>query len=142
MAYNAGERKDIRQAEKAAALAERNRVAFVVAAMSTEAGRTWFYQTLADCRCFNDPFTGDALFEAHSKGERNMGLRIYNDIVNNCPDYFVLMMKEAAVRNQVDAERSTQQSSSEPDAGDTSDAEFDSVYATAPERSGGEDSAG
>ena len=53
------------------------------------------------CHIFADPFTGDALVEAYSKGERNVGLKVYNDIVSNCPNYFIEMMKEANIAEQV-----------------------------------------
>jgi len=102
---NASERKDIRRYEKAAKIAEQDRINFIVAAMSTSAGRTYFRDLLAGCHIFADPFTGDALLEAYSKGERNIGLKIYNDIVTNCPDYFVLMMKEANIAEQVNERR-------------------------------------
>ena len=39
--------------------------------------------------------------EAYSKGERNVGLKVYNDIVSNCPNYFIEMMKEANIAEQV-----------------------------------------
>lgn len=98
---NASERKDIRRYEKAAKLRETNRINFIVAAMSTPAGRIWFHDFLASCHIFADPFTGDALVEAYSKGERNVGLKVYNDIVSNCPNYFIDMMKEANIAEQV-----------------------------------------
>ena len=98
---NASERKDIRRYEKAAKLRETNRINFIVAAMSTPAGRVWFHDFLAGCHIFADPFTGDALVEAYSKGERNVGLKVYNDIVTNCPNYFIEMMKEANIAEQV-----------------------------------------
>lgn len=105
MPRNASERKDIRRYEKAAKLEEQARINFVVAAMSTSAGRTYFRNLLASCHIFADPFTGDALLEAYSKGERNIGLHIYNDIVSNCPDYFVMMMKEANIQEIVNERR-------------------------------------
>ena len=98
---NASERKDIRRYEKAAKLRETNRINFIVAAMSTPAGRVWFHDFLSACHIFADPFTGDALVEAYSKGERNVGLKVYNDIVSNCPNYFIEMMKEANIAEQV-----------------------------------------
>jgi hypothetical protein len=97
--YNAGNRKDIRQAEKASKIIERQNAEFISAALSTPQGRTWFHNLLVSCHLFADPFTGDALWEAHSKGERNVGLRIYTDILSNCPDQFVRMMREANARN-------------------------------------------
>lgn len=112
---NASERKDIRRYEKAAKLRETNRINFIVAAMSTPAGRVWFHDFLSACHIFADPFTGDALVEAYSKGERNVGLKVYNDIVSNCPNYFIDMMKEANIAEQVN-ERID--SAGEPDESD------------------------
>lgn len=102
---NAAERKDIRRAEKHAADAERARIDFICAAMSTAPGRAWFYNLLATCRVFADPFSGDALLEAHNKGQRNIGLMIYADIVGNCPDHFVTMMREASIQEQINERR-------------------------------------
>jgi hypothetical protein len=93
--YDASSRKDIRRAEKAASRAEADRVEFIRAALSTFQGRAWFHDLLAFCHIFADPFSGDALREAYSKGERNIGLYIYNDVVTHCPDQFIRMMREA-----------------------------------------------
>jgi len=98
MSRNASQRKDIRKFEKISAEAEAARINFIVAAMSTSAGRVYFHSLLAGCSIFNDPFTGDALMDNFVKGQRNIGLMIYNDIVANCPDYFILMMKEASIK--------------------------------------------
>lgn len=103
---NAAERKDIRQYEKFAKVKEQARIDFVVAAMSTTQGRAWFHGLLSGCGIFDGSFSGDALLEAFTKGQRNIGLMIYNDIVSNCPDSFVLMMKEANIEEQVNARRS------------------------------------
>lgn len=93
--YNASDRKDIRRAEKEAAAAESERLGYLKAAMTVPQGRQWFHDLLEACHLFSDPFTGDPLREAYSKGERNVGLLIYSDIVTHCPDDFVKMMKEA-----------------------------------------------
>lgn len=101
MTYDASNRKDVRRAEKAADIAERNRINYLIAAMGTLQGRVWFHDLLTACHIFADPFTGDALREAHSKGERNVGLRIYTEIVTHCPDHFVTMMKEATIHKEI-----------------------------------------
>lgn len=98
---NAAERKDIRKAEKLAGEIERKRIDFVVAAMSTTQGRAWFHELLVRCNIFDGTFTGDSHLEAFTKGQRNIGLMIYNDIVANCPDHFVTMMKEANIQEIV-----------------------------------------
>ena len=113
---NASERKDIRRYEKQAKLRETNRINFIVAAMSTPAGRVWFHDFLSACHIFADPFTGDALVEAYSKGERNVGLKVYNDIVTNCPNYFIEMMKEADIAEQVNDRLDSDRTADESDA--------------------------
>lgn len=118
---NAAQRKDIRLAEKASAEAERARIDFVVAAMSTKQGRAWFHQLLVSCSLFADPYTGEALLDNFVKGQRNIGLSIYNDIVSHCPDQFVVMMKEASIQEALYERRS--ESEFESDDG-TSDGEF------------------
>lgn len=123
--YNAANRKDIRRAEKAQDQEEKKRINFIVTAMSTSEGRIWFYDMLAQCRVFADPFSGDALYEAYSKGERNIGLRIYNDIVSNCPDYFVQMMKEANLRELTNAERPSQSADDNDSGGDDANGLYD-----------------
>jgi hypothetical protein len=121
MTRNASERKDIRRAEKLAAEIERARLEFVVAAMGTQQGRTWFHALLSACSIFDGTFTNDALLEAFTKGQRNIGLMIYNDIVGNCPDSFVLMMKEAKIQEIVNDRRNTNErpGSSDGDGGDS-----------------------
>ena len=102
---NASERKDIRRAEKLAAEHERARIEFVVAAMATSQGRAWFHNLLSVCSIFDGSFTGDALVEAFTKGQRNIGLMVYNDIVTNCPDSFVAMMREANIQEVLNDRR-------------------------------------
>lgn len=117
---NASERKDIRRYEKQAKLRETNRINFIVAAMSTPTGRVWFHDFLSACHIFADPFTGDALVEAYSKGERNVGLKVYNDIVSNCPNYFIDMMKEANIAEQVNDRLDSDGNPDESDADEPS----------------------
>ena len=92
--YDASSRKDIRAAEKAARQAELIRIQYLQAAMSMPQGRAWFYELLEFCHIFNDPFTGNALAEAYRKGERNVGLRIFADIIAHCPDDYIRMTRE------------------------------------------------
>lgn len=100
--YDASNRKDIRKAEKLYQVREDQRIQYLVASMSTMQGRRYFYHLLEICHIFNDPFSGDALREAYSKGERNIGLYIYGDIVRYCPNDFVTMMREAEIEQELD----------------------------------------
>lgn len=97
--YDASNRKDIRKAEKEARQVELGRIEWLRSALSSTGGRSWFHNILSDCHLFSDPFTGQALREAFLKGERNIGLRIFADIVNYCPDQYILMMRESNARD-------------------------------------------
>jgi hypothetical protein len=119
---NAAQRKSIREAEKFAAETERARVEFVVAAMDTKQGRAWFHNILSVCGIFDGSFSGDALLEAFTKGQRNIGLMIYNDIVTHCPDQFVQMMREATIQEIVYDRRTD--ASDDDDDDDSADAEL------------------
>ena len=101
MTRNASQRKDIRKYEKISAEREQARINFVVAAMSTSAGRAWFHDFLAKCQIFSANFANDPFSSGRIEGSRNIGLMLYADIVGNCPDYFVTMMKEATIQEQV-----------------------------------------
>ena len=113
MPYNATNRKDIRRAEKDALIDETMRIDFLRAAMSTVQGRVWFYEFLEFCHLFSDPFSGDALIEAYRKGERNVGLRTFAELLAHCPDYYIQMVKEANDRRTV---RDSRRSAPDPDS--------------------------
>ena len=113
MVYDASNRKDIRRAEKDALIDETMRVDFLRAAMSTIQGRAFFQDFLEFCHLFADPFTGDALIEAYRKGERNVGLRTFADLLAHCPDYYIQMVKEANDRRIA---RDARRSASDPGA--------------------------
>ena len=115
MPYDASNRRDIHLAEKESRLAEKDRIQHLQTQMSTTAGRTWFHDLLEFCHLFSDPFTGDALHEAYRKGERNVGLRIFADILAHCPDSYVQMMKEANGRRILNDTRRNRDDDSDPD---------------------------
>jgi hypothetical protein len=119
--YNASSRKDIRRVEKSAKLAEDNRIAFIKAAMDTLQGRTFFYDLLSFCHLFSDPFTGDALREAYSKGERNVGLRLFADVIAHCPQSYITMMSEAQIQEILNDRRNLDDDDSDPGDDDLSD---------------------
>ena len=98
MTYNAGERKDVRKAEKAARIAARDDRDAIVRIMSDTFGRAWMWRKLEAARIFADPFTGDALVEAFNKGYRSFGMLFLTDIMLHCPEQYLLMTREANVR--------------------------------------------
>lgn len=144
MIYNASERKDIRKAEKAAAILLRERLEFVTAMMSSLQGRSWAHDLLTRCHIFQNPFSPSALTTAFGCGEMNVGQGILADIMQACPDQYVLMMREANVRHHgnsrspaseqprsEDPERGIEEPSSDYDPHFLADAERD-PYGNAP----------
>ena len=99
MSYNAAERKDVREAAKAARLHDSNRLEIVRGIMSLPAGRHYIYSLLASCHVFASTFSGNALQSAFSEGERNVGLRLLADIMSACPERYLLMIQERNARD-------------------------------------------
>ena len=98
MTYNTGERKDIRKAEKVARLADLNRGEVIRSIMSTAPGREWVWARLEAAHVFRPSFSFDPYATAFAEGERNQGLLLLNDLMQWCPDEFVLAMREYNVR--------------------------------------------
>jgi len=95
MTYNAGERKDIRKAEKAARQAEVARGEVVKGIAATQPGRKYLWDLLAAAHIFTTSFVaGDPLQMAFAEGERNQGLQLLADIMRWCPERFIEMMRE------------------------------------------------
>lgn len=125
MAYNAGERKDVRRAEKDARLAEKQRHEVITGLMAGMAGRRWMLEKLEECHIFATSFSRDEGTMAFMEGERSIGLKLLNDIMRSCPDHYILMMRE---RNERDAatERSRSEDSGRSDQGSRDAAADDS----------------
>jgi hypothetical protein len=65
------------------------------------------------CHIFSTTFTPSPTSAAFNEGQRNVGLRLLNDIMSACPDHYVLMMRE---RNERDAARDTRSDARDADS--------------------------
>ncbi len=131
--YNAAERTHVKAAARQARLADRARIDVLVSVMSTPGGRAWVLDILERCSIFATTFTGDALRSAFAEGQRNVGLFVLNDIMQTCPDQYVLMMQERNARNATPGREPTngrRDTSYTSDPTDTSDASGDTADAT------------
>ena len=99
MTYNAGERKDVRAAEKAAKIAESQSAEIIRSLMSIPPGRAWVLTLLESAHVFATSFDRDPVAMAFNEGERNQGLILLTAIMSACPDQFLLMMKERNERH-------------------------------------------
>lgn len=103
MTLNASDRKSVRAAEKAAALADRQRGEVIVAICSTAAGRRFLWEKLGSAHIFQTSFNTDSHRMAFNEGERNQGLLLLNDIIQWCPEQFIQAMREHNERSSSDA---------------------------------------
>lgn len=133
--YDASNRKDIRRAEKLARAAELARVEFIRAAMSTLQGRAWFHHLLSFCNIFRTTFADEPTRTAFNEGGRNVGLMVYNDILQNIPDQFVRMMQEAHERELTSEQRDRHDH--DGDTGDEDDLDSDDDGSAFDQLSGG-----
>lgn len=95
---NTSDRKSIRAHEKAAAIADRERGEVLISIMSSTPGRRWVWDKMGAAHIFQTSFSVDAVQMAFNEGERNQGLLLLNDIMQWCPDQFILAMREANER--------------------------------------------
>jgi hypothetical protein len=98
-------KKIVRELEKRAKHLERVRHEVINGIMSVANGREWMFDVLSRCHVFASSFTRDSLTTAFVEGERNVGLQIFNDIMQICPEQFIQMMREANGREYTDSVR-------------------------------------
>src|SRR5262245_7475991 len=136
MAYNAGERKDVRRAEKDAKLAEQQRRETITQIMDSIPGRRWMLEKLEECHVFRTSFHREPTAMAFAEGQRDIGLKLLNDIMVSCPDHYILMMRESNERRSA-SERTGSQDGNGRDQGPIPDS-----YGEAPGDSDGDEGPG
>ena len=114
MTYNAASRKDVRRREKQARQHERSRQETLKTLMSTTQGREWVHDLLAECHVFVKSFDPNPYDAAFNEGARSIGLGVIGDVTAYCLDEYVLMMREANVRD-LSERAATERSRSEDD---------------------------
>ena len=99
MTLNTSDRKSVRAAEKASAIIDRQRGEVLTHLMDTGPGREWAWNKLAEAHIFATTFSTDPVQMAYNEGQRNQGLTLLNDIIQWCPDQFILAMREQNERS-------------------------------------------
>jgi hypothetical protein len=122
MTFDASSRKDVRRLEKESARIDKERQTVIYQIMDTTTGREYIWNELSAAHVFQTCFSSDPLQMAFLEGERNAGLRLMADIMENCPDLFIQMMRESN-----DRERARQQSGSPNGNGSVGGSEADSA---------------
>lgn len=63
--------------------------------MGSNEGRAWMFKVLSMCHLFRTSYSRDTGDMAFSEGERNIGLMLYAEIMQACPNRYIEMMSEA-----------------------------------------------
>lgn len=93
--YNAADRKQVREAEKLAKLAERNRGAVIADLASREPGRRYLWDRIAEAGVFTSTYHDNPQRMAFNEGQRHAGLALLSDFMSYAPDNFLLAIREA-----------------------------------------------
>lgn len=93
--YDASDPKMVKAAKRRAERAREAELEVVKAVMGLPQGRKWVWSILSKARLFQSPFAANALVMAHNAGEMNIGLYILGQIMEACPDQYMVMAKEA-----------------------------------------------
>jgi hypothetical protein len=62
--------------------------------MSNIRGRRFIWNHLVKCHVFETSFSPNLSQTNFNEGERNIGLQIFNDIMENAPDKYMKMAEE------------------------------------------------
>lgn len=95
MAYNASDRKQVREAEKSARLADQNRGAVIADLASRESGRRYLWDRIAEAGVFASTYHDNPQRMAFAEGQRTVGLALLNDFMHYAPDNFIQAMRES-----------------------------------------------
>jgi len=117
----AADRKSVRAAEKAAKIADAERIAVVRQLMATTYGRGWVWDILESTHIFRTTHTGEALSAAFAEGERNVGLKLLADVMLAAPSEYLQMTREANERRTIDELSRSQNAGRDAEGSDPDD---------------------
>ena len=61
----------------------------------TEHGRRFIWRLLEQAGVWRSTYTGESLSAAFAEGKRNTGLMVFSDVMEACPDQYLVMANEA-----------------------------------------------
>lgn len=114
---NAADKKQIRRAQKAAKLAERNRAEVIVSLASTEPGRRYLWERIGEAGVFESVYNDNPQRMAFLAGRQDSGRALMDDFMRYAPDNFIVAMREANGRRTAN-DTIDRNSSRTPDAGE------------------------
>jgi hypothetical protein len=107
--------------EKQAKLEEQQRREVVTGIMSVAPGRRWMCDLLEHCHCFATSYSDVSNRMAFMEGQREVGIRLLDDIMRACPDEYIAMMGERNARQSAIDARLSRKDGNGNDQGSGSD---------------------
>ena len=95
--YDAGNRRHVERAEKAAKSARRQRDEALRWLMSDQRGRRFVWNLLGKAGVFRSSMAGSAELTAFNEGRRDIGLALLADVTRLSPENYTLMQSEQTV---------------------------------------------
>lgn len=94
--FDASDPKQVNEARIRAGRAKTKRLRALEAIMELKETRRWMNDILVACHIFEPSFReGSSDGTAFREGERNIGNRLLSDIMEACPEQYLVMLKEA-----------------------------------------------
>jgi len=66
----------------------------LVSIMESPLGRKWIWNQLSALAVFHSPFGSDVYMTYFAGGEKNVGLRLFADLMRVCPNLYLTMAQE------------------------------------------------
>lgn len=66
----------------------------IIAVMNTPQGRRFIWRWLEKARIFRSPYAGSTNDTMVNLGEHNLGLAVMTQVIDACPDLYLLMQNE------------------------------------------------
>lgn len=92
--YDTSDQQAVNKAKKRAGRTKADRLKFISAAMSHPEGRAWFYDILLFCKVFQSAFDESPYRMYFLSGQKNIGLKLLDDIQTAAPEQYLLMIEE------------------------------------------------
>jgi hypothetical protein len=92
--YNAGNAKHVARRAKAAKRREKIKTEALIRLIESPGGRAWLWDLLTSCHVFTSFPLTDAIHLAGAHGERNVGLRIFAQVMKLDPNLYYTMARE------------------------------------------------
>jgi hypothetical protein len=88
------DKEKAREGRRRSRAASREMDLALISIMESTLGRKWIWYQLSTLGVFHSPFGSDVYMSYFAGGEKNVGLRLFADLMRVCPNLYLIMAKE------------------------------------------------